>query len=124
MQCKNCGATINDGDSFCRTCAIPITKELNPWLDDISNPATNAFIKTDMTSIQQQEPVYVNNNFQNISVPNKKTVKEFDNKEFIKKDGNDRVGATIKNFLGLAIILVIIAVIAFLLYDNILKEIF
>lgn len=124
MQCKNCGGVIHEGDSFCRTCAVPVNTDPRSGLEDISNPATNAFMRHDVSLPQQQEPVYKNEQFQNIAAPSPEIIDEEANKKFIKRNGNDRVSATVTNVLGLAILVVIIAVIGFLLYDTIFKHIF
>lgn len=124
MQCKNCGAVIHEGDSFCRTCAVPVNINPNSGLTDISNPATNAFMINDSTMPQQQEPIYKDENFQSISAPQESIPDEEANKNFIKRDGNDRVTATVRNVLGLVILLVIIVIIGFLLYEKVFKNIF
>lgn len=123
MQCKNCGGIIHEGDSFCRTCAVPVDMDINTGIEDIRNPATNAFVRQDVTIPIQQEPVYKDNNFQNVDAPPSVVVDEETNKNFVKRDGNDRVKATVTNVLGLVALLVIIIIIGFLLYDNVLKNI-
>ena len=124
MQCKNCGGVIHEGDSFCRTCAVPVNLDPNSGLEDISNPATNAFMRNDVSMPIQQEPVYKNENFQSISAPQVTVPDEDANKNFVKRDGNDRVTATVRNVLGLVVLVVIIIIIGFLLYDKVFKNIF
>ena len=123
MQCKNCGGVIHEGDSFCRTCAVPIDININTGLEDIQNPATNAFVRQDITMPVQQEPVYKDSNFQTVEAPQQTVVDEEINKNFIKRDGNDRVKATVTNVLSLVILVIIIIVIGFLLYNNVFKNI-
>lgn len=124
MQCKNCGAIIHEGDSFCRTCAVPVNIDPHSGLEDISNPATNAFMRTDISVPLQQEPVYKNEHFQNISAPQMPIEDNDANKNFIKRDGNDRLGATVTNVLSLVILIIIIIVIFVLLYNSVFKNIF
>lgn len=124
MLCKNCGATLHEGETFCRTCAAPVNVDPQTGLVNISNPATNSFMQPSNSGQQQVEPVYQNHNFETVSAPVPSPTDEDTNKNLIKDDGNDRTGATIKNLLGLAILVIIIIVIAILLYNNVFKDLF
>lgn len=124
MQCKNCGATIHEGDTFCRTCAMPVDVDPYTGLEDLSNPATSAFMRQDSQSSIQTEPIYKNDKMETISKPIEPVIDNDANKNYIKRDGNDRTSATFKNVLGLIILLVILLIIGLLMYNNVFSNLF
>lgn len=128
MQCRSCGATIHEGDSFCRTCAMPVNMNPNAVIEDIANPATNDFmagnnIPNNNYSVPQQENSFYNEPSSGRITESKIGFKDNnDNKKHIKKDGNDRLSATIANFISLVILLVIVAVIGYFIYEYVFKS--
>lgn len=124
MQCKNCGATINQGDTFCRICAVPVNYDPNTGVETVHNPATNAFMRQGPAEQVQMEPTYQNAEFKPIAPPRNIEPDDEANKKFVDRDGNDRVKATAWNFATLAILIIIIAIVGFLLYDKVFKNFF
>lgn len=107
-QCRNCGATIHEGDTFCRTCATPI-EEMNFTGKD--NVATNDFVKPSSTQKPQTTKIVYKKEGQSFSemVKDKIGLPESapkENKEYVERDGNDRAKATLFNFLGLAALII------------------
>lgn len=125
MQCRNCGATIHEGDSFCRTCAMPINMSTNSVIEDISNPATNDFmVQNTNYTMPNQEQLFYNNQKSEKITESKIGYKDInENKKYLKKAGNDRVSATIANFISFVIILIIVIIIGYFIYNYVFKQI-
>lgn len=124
MQCRNCGAAIHEGDSFCRTCAMPINMSTNSVIEDISNPATNDFmVQNNNYTVPNQEQLFYNDQKSERITESKIGYKDTnDNKKHInKKDGNDRLSATIFNFITLAIMVIVAIVILYLIFTKVIK---
>ena len=125
MKCEHCGAIIHEGDTFCRTCATPVKKD--EYIDRSRNKATVGFADKDKArEIVSTEPekkfsfkdeVTKFKNKQALKTP--EPSKPVDNKAIIKKDGNDRVKATVINVGGL-VALIIIIIILIIIFINIL----
>ena len=118
-RCKNCGATIHDGDTFCRTCATPV-EEMH--FTDSSNVATNDFITPSSVEKPQPTKIIYKKEGQSFSDMLKDKIglpdaSPKDNKQYVERDGNDRTRATLINFLVLAA-LVIGLIILFLFVKN------
>ncbi len=118
MQCRNCGATIHEGDTFCRTCGFTVETSSVPDVDS-KNVAMNDFIAP---SKKEQVPTTVHYD-ETITKVVEPKVSAPDNKVFIKKDGNDRIKATILNFLGLAVLIIIVIIIGIILYKSVFQHI-
>ncbi len=120
-QCKNCGATIHEGDTFCRTCATPV-EEMH--FTDSDNVATNDFIRpSSISTPSKPTKIVYKKEGQTFSdmLKDKMGLPDNmpkDNKQYVERDGNDRAKATLFNFLGLSI-LVIGLVILFIMIKNI-----
>ncbi len=119
-RCKNCGATIHEGDTFCRTCATPI-EEMN-FTNDKDNVATNDFMSPSLPSTTQPTKIVYKKEGQSFTemVKDKMGIPDStpeDNKQYVERDGNDRAKATLFNFLGLAV-LVIGLIILFIIVKN------
>jgi hypothetical protein len=125
MQCRSCGAAVHEGDSFCRTCAMPINMNPDAIIEDVSNPATNDFMaQNNNYTMPQQEPIYYDNQGKKTVIDTAITNKvASDNTKIAKKDGNDRLSATIVNFITFAIIMIIVAIIVYFLYNYVFKSI-
>lgn len=120
-QCKNCGATIHEGDTFCRTCATPV-EDMNFTSDQ--NVATNDFIVSSSTPAPAPTKIVYKTEGQSLSSMLKDKIglpdnTPKDNKQYVERDGNDRTRATLFNFLGLAV-LVIGLIILFIIVKNVL----
>lgn len=124
MQCKNCGATINQGDTFCRTCAVPVNYDPNTGVETVHNPATDSFMRQGPVDQTQVEPSYQNAEFKPIAPPKNTTPDEDANKKFVERDGNDRMKATVWNIGYLAILIIILLIIGYLLYDKVFSNFF
>lgn len=128
MQCRSCGATIHEGDTFCRTCAMPVNMNPNAVIEDITNPATDDFIASNnipnnnYTTPQQNTPLY-NEQYSGGRITESKIgyKDSNENKKYVKRDGNDRLKATISNFISLVIILAIVIVIGYFIYEYVFK---
>ncbi len=102
-RCSNCGATIRDGDTFCRTCAMPVTQEEE--LPTQTNVATSGFIRPTKQDSGVKPPIqYTETTIKQVD-PYQSDV---ENKDRIRQDGNDRLKATLFNFLGLLVLLLIL----------------
>ena len=100
-RCKNCGATIHEGDTFCRTCATPI-EEMN-FTNDKDNVATNDFMSPSLPSTTQPTKIVYKKEGQSFTemVKDKMGIPDStpkDNKQYVERDGNDRAKATLFNF--------------------------
>lgn len=120
-RCKNCGATIHEGDTFCRTCATSV--EDMHFTDD-NNVATNDFIMPSSTPQPSPTKIVYKKEGQSFSDMIKDKIglpdnEPKDNKQYVERDGNDRAKATLFNFLGLAI-LVIGLLILFVFIKNVI----
>lgn len=124
MQCKNCGATINQGDTFCRTCAVPVNYDPNTGVEMVHNPATNSFMRQGHVEQTQSEPTYRNAEFKPMAPPRNLESEEDANKKFVERDGNNRTMATVWNVASVAILVLIIFVIGYFLYDKVFKNFF
>lgn len=124
MQCKNCGATINQGDTFCRTCAVPVNYDPNTGVEMVHNPATNSFMRQGPAEQTQSEPTYRNAEFKPMAPPRNLEPEEDANKKFVERDGNNRTMATVWNVASVAILVLIILVIGYFLYDKVFKNFF
>ncbi len=109
-RCRNCGATIHEGDTFCRTCAMPI-EDMAFLSNDSNNVATSDFMKSSSPRVVTKEPKVVypkdSSSFSNM-IKDKIGIQEEnkDNKQYVEREGNDRTKATILNFLGLAVLVI------------------
>ncbi len=120
MQCRNCGATIREGDTFCRTCGF--TVDTSSKLEtDSNNVAMNDFIAPSAKEASSSHPLYYDETITKVVEPK---VSAPDNKKLIEKDGNDRAKATLYNFLGLAAILAVVGIIAIILYRTVFQYMF
>lgn len=124
MQCKNCGAIINQGDTFCRTCAVPVNVDPNTGVENVYNPATNAFMRQGPIDQIQVEPSYQNAEFQPVAPPKNVEPAEDANKKFVERDGNNRTMATVWNFVTFGILILILAIIGYFLYDKVFRNFF
>ena len=125
MKCEHCGAIIHEGDTFCRTCATPVKKD--EYIDRTRNKATVGFADKDKAEeIVYTEPKKKFNlkdevtkfkNNQALKTP--EPAKPVDNKAIIKKDGNNRVKASIINIGGLIAILIVVFILI-IVFINIL----
>ncbi len=109
-QCRNCGATIHEGDTFCRTCAMPI-EEMSFLANNSNNVATSDFMTQSSPRTVTKEPtvVYSKNNSSFSSILKDKIgmqEENKDNKQYVEREGNDRTKATLLNFLGLAVLVI------------------
>lgn len=120
MQCRNCGATIREGDTFCRTCGFTVDTKTLPKTDS-SNVAMNDFMAPQAKEERSTPAVYYDETITKVVEPK---VSAPDNKVFVEKDGNDRAKATLFNFLGLAALIVVIIVIGIILYQTVFQYIF
>ncbi len=107
-RCKNCGATIHEEDTFCRTCATPVE---DMHFTDNDNVATNDFIMPSSTPKPQTTKIVYKKEGQSFSEMLKDKIglsdtEPKDNKQYVERDGNDRAKATLFNFLGLAILVI------------------
>lgn len=111
MKCKNCGAVIHEGDTFCRTCAAPINEK--DYINHDVNQATSSFANE---SIFQK----VKKNIKVVKEPSyhydEPVPKEINNKDIIDKDANNRTKATIINFVGLAIVLIVFIILCLVFF--------
>lgn len=109
-QCRNCGATIHEGDTFCRTCAMPID-DISLLSKNSSNVATNDFMTPSAPRTVTKEPTVIypkeSTSFSNI-IKDKIGMQDEnkDNKQYVEREGNDRTKATLLNFLGLAVLVI------------------
>lgn len=107
-QCKNCGATIHEGDTFCRTCAMSVS---DMHFTNDNNVATNDFIAPSSVEKPNSTKIVYKKEGQSFSDRIKDRIglpdaPVQDNKQYIERDGNDRTRATLFNFLGLAALVV------------------
>jgi len=118
MYCKNCGALVREGEELCPVCATPVNMNTNSVIEDVANPATTDFMQTNpMVQKQVQfqpqgqplgdfmsSPMEINNSNRN--------------KDAIPNDGNDRVKATLFNFVTFAIIIGIAAIALYFVFNH------
>lgn len=112
MKCKNCGAIIHEGDTFCRTCATPIEDEINDKPQE--NIATREFSSINKISNIKEFPKPQEIKEYQYQAP---VSKEKDPKDLINKDPNNRVKATIINVLELVILLVFLFVVGNFIFN-------
>ncbi len=112
MKCKNCGAIIHEGDTFCHMCARPINQD--DYVSTSTNNATSTFKNVKNLNIVKKVEEKIDLSKYHIA---KEESKQIENKDLIKQDSNDRVKATLINFGGLFIILLIIFIVVKLILN-------
>jgi len=118
MHCKNCGASIREGEDFCRVCATPVNMNTTSVIEEVSNPATTDFIQTNPMLQQQVQFQPQTQPIGNFTDPPAEPSSKINNKDAIPRDGNDRLKATLFNFATFAIIVIIAIIALFFLYNH------
>lgn len=123
MQCRNCGATIHEGDTFCRTCAMPVNSGSSIQDINFNNVATNEFLVESHNAPVSQELAYFQEEPKERITKSKIGYKDdTSNKKYVERDSNDRLKATLVNLLELLIVIAVFVVAGYFLYVYVLKD--